>query len=384
MPATVYTIALKLLTGDRIKYLGCVFGVAFSTLLLGQQITIFIGLLALSASGVNTVRDADIWVSDPRVQYIDEGEPLRDVELYRVRSVPSVEWAAPFFVDRGTLRSPDLDRAYLVEIRGLDDATLAGAPVEMVMGNLEDVRNPETVLINASGYQLIWPGEDYELGRVVEINERRVKIVGICEIPSTFLADKIFYATYSTAVNLAPGQRNRLSYVIADPVDGRDPAEVAKEIEAATGLQALTRDAFADRSIRFVLENTGIPVSFGAVIIMGAVVGIAIVSLTFYQFVSDNLRQFAALKAVGVTNWQIIRMVFVQATLIEIVGFGLGVGGAALFFYAGQDSPDLKYFIFRWQVVLGIFVAITLIMLLSIVTSIRRVLVLDPAVVFRG
>ena len=377
-------IALKLLTGDRVKYLGCVFGVTFATLLLAQQLTIFIGLLNLGASGVNTVRDADIWVTDPRVQYIDEGEPLRDVDLYRVRSVPGVAWAAPLFVGRGTLKSPDLPRAFGVEVRGLDPATLAGAPAEMVLGDLAAVREPDAVLLNASGFQLIWPGEDPALGKIVEINERRVRIVGLCEIPSTFTADKIVYATYPAALRMVPGERNRLSYVIARAQDGLDPDVVAGRIEAQTGLQALTREAFAWRSVRFVIENTGIPVSFGAVIIMGAVVGIAIVSLTFYQFVTENLRQFAALKAVGVTNGQILRMVFAQAALIQLVGFGLGIGGAALFFKLGEDSPDLRYFQFRADIVAGIFAAMTVIMCLSILASIRRVLVLDPAVVFRG
>ena len=256
----------------------------------------------------------------------------------------------------------------------------------MVRGDARAVRDPDAVLLNASGFQLIWPGDDpaTAIGRTLEINERRVRIVGLCEIPSTFTADKIVYATYPTALDLAPGERNRLSYVIARAADGLSPGEVARRIERETGLQALTRDAFARRSIRFIIENTGIPVSFGAVIVMGGVVGIAVVSLTFYQFVTENLRPFAALKAVGVTNGQILRMVFAQALLIELVGFGLGIGGAALFFKLGQNSPDLRYFEFRLDIVLGLLAAITAIMLVSILASIRRVLVLDPAVVFRG
>ena len=382
----VITIALKLLTGDKLKYLGCIFGVTFATLLLAQQITIFLGLLGLAASTVDTVRDADLWVMDPRVDYVDELEPLRDTDLFRVRSVEGVAWAVPLFNGRATLKSPEIDQTYSVSVRGLDDATLTGAPEEMLVGDVASLREPDTIIFNQTGYNLIWPGESLEdaVGKVVEMNDRRVRVSGICEVPSPFSSNTVVYASYSTALDLVPGQRNRMSFVLARATDGTTTEQAAANIEAATGLQALTREQFSERSITYIIENTGIPASFGAVIVMGGVVGIAVVSLTFYQFVTDNLRQFAALKAVGVTNGQILKMVFIQAGLIEVVGFGLGIGAAALFFFSGRNNPDLKYFIFRLDVVLAIFAAITVIMLISILTSIRRVLVLDPAVVFRG
>ena len=65
-------VALKMLTGDRAKYLGLVFGIAFATLLMSQQVSIFIGLMTRTASQIVDVREADVWVMHPRVKYIDE------------------------------------------------------------------------------------------------------------------------------------------------------------------------------------------------------------------------------------------------------------------------------------------------------------------------
>ncbi len=39
-------IALKMLTGDRAKYLGLIFTIAFSSFLLANQTSIFAGILA--------------------------------------------------------------------------------------------------------------------------------------------------------------------------------------------------------------------------------------------------------------------------------------------------------------------------------------------------
>jgi ribosomal protein L19E len=81
-------VALRMLAGDPAKYLGLVVGIAFATMLMSQQVSIFIGLMLRTASQVLDVRDADVWVMDSRVQYVDEVEPLTDTQLLRVRGVP--------------------------------------------------------------------------------------------------------------------------------------------------------------------------------------------------------------------------------------------------------------------------------------------------------
>lgn len=96
-----------MLLGDRAKYLGLVFGVTFATLLMAQQVSIFIGLMARTANVIHSVTEADIWVMDKRVRYIEEVEPLRDIEFYNVRSVPGVKWAVPFYKGLSTIRMPD-------------------------------------------------------------------------------------------------------------------------------------------------------------------------------------------------------------------------------------------------------------------------------------
>jgi putative ABC transport system permease protein len=90
-------IAVKMLLGDRAKYLGLVFGVTFATLLMAQQVSIFIGLMARTAGAIYAVTEPDIWVMDPRVRYLEEVEPMRSVELTNVRSVEGVLWAVPFY-----------------------------------------------------------------------------------------------------------------------------------------------------------------------------------------------------------------------------------------------------------------------------------------------
>ena len=61
------------------------FGVTFATLLMTQQVSIFMGILTRTGNQIRDVRDADIWVMDNRVRYVDEA-PGRDSKWKKLRS----------------------------------------------------------------------------------------------------------------------------------------------------------------------------------------------------------------------------------------------------------------------------------------------------------
>jgi putative ABC transport system permease protein len=174
-----------------------------------------------------------------------------------------------------------------------------------------------------------------------------------------------------------------LSFVLADAAPGVDPREVCHRIEAQTGLQALTRTDFLWKTIVYYLRKTGIPVNFGITVLLGFLVGTAIAGQTFYLFTVENIRQFGALKAMGTSNWMILCMVLSQALQVGVVGYGVGVGLAALFGWWTRAASRLSFFM-PWQVLVITAAAVFVIVLVASLLSIRKVLVLDPAIVFRG
>jgi putative ABC transport system permease protein len=376
-------IALKMLTGDRAKYLGLVFGITFATLLMSQQVSIFIGLMTRTASQIVDVREPDVWVMHPRLKYVDEIEGMPDADLSRVRGVAGVAWAVPLYKGNAVIRSPD-GLLQQVILMGLDDGTLIGRPPEVLLGSLADLKRPNALMLDRSGYEYIWPGEEPRLGRVVEINDRRVEIVAIAQASPPFVTFPVVYTRYSEALRFTPPQRNKMSFVLVKAEEGVPAAALARRIHEETGLQALTWSQFAWRSVEHYVTRTGIPVNFGITVALGFLVGAAVAAQTFYIFILENLRQFGALKAIGVTDGQILGMVILQALVVGALGFAIGIGLCALFFWSTQDATALRGFVLRWEVVAGTFVAVFAIMVLSSIASIRRVFVLDPAVVFRG
>jgi putative ABC transport system permease protein len=159
---------------------------------------------------------------------------------------------------------------------------------------------------------------------------------------------------------------------------------VARRIEAATGLRARTQREFAVDSIRYVAANTGIPINFGLTVILGFIVGVAIVGLTFSLFIRDNIKQFGALKAIGVTNAKIRGMVSLQAAWIGFIGYSIGIALAVLFIVVGGSNSDtFKGFYTPWQVPVGVGVAVLLMVFGTGFVALRKVLKTEPAEVFR-
>lgn len=376
-------VAWRMLTGDRAKYLGTIFGVAFGTLLISQQTSIFCGLMRRTASQITDVREAEIWVMQPEVQNADEIKPLSAGDLYRVRGVPGVDWAVRLF--KGLARAKVADGSFRqVILMGLDDDTLVGSPPTMLIGKLDDLRQPDAVIIDKSGYAYLWPGEPLAIGKTLEMNDRRAVVVGICTASPPFQTFPVVFARYSQAVRLVAPERNQMSFVLAQPKAGKTVQETCRAINEQTGLLALSRNDFMWRTIGYYLRSTGIPVNFGITITLGFIVGTAIAGQTFYLFTLENLRQFGALKAMGLTNGRLIGMIVLQASIVGAIGFGLGIGMASAFFEATKNVSHLIGFYLPWQVVAGSAAAVSLIVLAASLVSIRRVLVLEPAVVFRG
>jgi len=374
-------IALKMLLGDRPKYLGIIAGITFAALLIAQQASIFCGLLLRTTAQVQDIADADIWVTDAGVQYVDELKPLKEDDLYKVQSVPGVAWAVRFYKGQGRMKLGD-GKFQQAIVLGLDDATLVGAPETILLGSLADLRKPDAVMMDEAGYRYLWPGQPLDVGRTFEMNDHRAVIVGICKARRSFQTFPILYTRYHQALSFVPQERKVMSFVLAAPQPGLSAGEVCARIRQQTGLNAWPREEFAWKTIGYYMKRTGIPINFGITVALGFIVGCAIAGQTFYTFVLENLNQFGSLKAMGVGNGRIVGMVLVQGLVVGAIGYGLGVGLASLF-GALTRNTEISFFM-PWQVLVGTAVAVLVIVMLSSLVSVRKVLVLEPAVVFRS
>ena len=383
-------IALKMLMGDRGKYLGIIMGLTFASLIMTQQPAIFVGLMMRTFSFISDLGLPDIWVMDPKVQFVDDIKPLQDTKLYLVRGVAGVEWAMPLY--KGLLKARlDNGTFQTCNVIGLDDATLIGGPPIMLEGKLQDLRRSDGVIVDIDGATdklakpPLVPGDKpipLKIGDTLELNDNRAIVVGIAKTTKTFQSQPVIYTTYSRAVRYAPRERKMLSFVLVKAMPGQDIPTLTRRIRKSTGLAAYSRKEFIDLTWNYFMKNTGIPITFGTSVALGFIVGAAIAGQTFYNFTLENLRQFGVLKAMGASNWTLLRMILLQAILVGSIGYGLGVGLTALFGYATRNT--ILAFKFPWQLLAFGGTGVTLICIFAAIISIRKVIKLEPAIVFKG
>src|SRR5260370_158742 len=265
----MHFVALRMLTGDRAKYFGLVFAVAFGSILLENQASLFANNVRRTARQLLDITHANVWVMEPQ----------------------TVDW---------------------------------------------------------------------------------VRSVGIAEASPPFASLPVMHTRYTEAVGFVGRERTQLSFLIARPAPGVTPKELTARIEKQTGLRARTTREFMWDCVRYYLRNTGIPVNFGITIGVALVVGTVVAGQTFYLFTVDNLKQFGALKAIGVTNLRLTGIILLHAFSVGVLGFALGTGMAAPFFELTLHQLETRGVSLMWQSVGITGACIFFVVIVASVLSIRR------------
>lgn len=379
----MYYIALRMLFGDRAKYLLLICSLGFASLLITQQAAVFFGLMRWSTAFLRNSY-AKVWVVDPQVEQVNETNPMRLIELQRVRSVPGVKWAMPISFNILVAKLPH-GHFQNIQLVGLDDTTLAGAPREMIKGSFTDLTRADAVVIDQIAVEKLSfdYGRPIDVGDSFEINDHRVVVVGICKVERTFFGYGSVYTTFNRTLEIRPPQRKLLNFVICEPFENESPAELAARIQAQTGLKAYTEPTLFWSTIGWFFRNTGIPISFGTTVILGFLVGVAVAGQTFYSFILENLPHFGALKAMGIANRTLLGMLITQAFVVGISGYGLGLGITSIFGYSVLSKGNPPFY-FIPELLIGSFVAILFICTFSVIIGMRKINAVDPAQVFRS
>ena len=277
-------VAIKMLTGNRGKYIGIILGVAFAALLIAQQASIFCGLMLLTTSQIKDIEGADIWVMDPQ-------RPVhrRHQADFRERPVSRPRRARRATGPCGSTRDspgPELANGKFQQmiLIGLDDATLVGARRRSSLGNLATCAARTRSSSTKTAIDQLWPDEPFELGRTFEMNDRLATIVGVFKARRTFQTFPVVYTRYSQATLFVPRQRKVLS-LHPGPAAARIASGGSLPADQAgkPGWKAANpRSNSPDRRSKFYMQKTGIPINFGITVLLGFIVGMAIAGQTFY------------------------------------------------------------------------------------------------------
>lgn len=393
-------IALKMLMGDRAKFVGLLLGIGFTAFLVTFAASYFAGFMTRGFALIAEDGTADVWVMDPAVQSVEQTIDLPDAALGRVRSVAGVGAAVPLSLGRVTARFPN-GRFQDFQLIGVDAATLIGAPRLSEGQSALALRGPDAAIVDAGGTRgklqtpsravdqwphdgphLAVPTRTLRAGDTLEVDGRRVRIVGQSRTLPRFPPRPLLYTTYDNAARLLPGARHRLTFVLVMARPGADPEALAVRIQARTGLRARSADQFIRDTVAWYLVNSEDVGDMGSMLMLAMVVGFGLTGILLYLFTADHLAQYAVLKAMGATPRTLLTMVLGQAALCALLGTALGVGVCAL---VGEIAGAAGYpFRMLWFTPIVGAIGVVVVTLTAAAISVRPVLRLQPMAVFGG
>jgi putative ABC transport system permease protein len=392
-------VALKMLFGDRAKYVGLLFGIAFTSFLVTFAASYFCGFMTRGFALISENPTADVWVMDPAVDSAEQTTNMPDSALDRVRSVDGVLWAVPLALGTADARFPN-GRFQPFQIIGVDDATLSSVPRLRDGASPTALRSPDAAIVDPGGTEgkletpLLkadqWPTEPHlnaptrplRVGDELLVNDNRVRIAGTSEALPRYPPRPLLYTTLSNADRILLPERHRLTFVLATGVPGVALNELAARIQAQTGLKARAADDFKADTVRWFLINSEDVGDIGAMLSLAMSVGFGTTGIMLYMFTTEALKQYAVLKAMGATSRLLLAMIFVQAGQCALVGTGLGLGLCAII---GQIAVQADYpFRMMWFTPLIGCVMVVLVSIVAAAISVRPVLRLEPAIVFAG
>ncbi len=372
-------IGLRMIFGARGKYATLVLGLAFAVLLSTQQVAILLGVLQRATNVLQNIGVADLWVVSRDTYSIDYIREIHERQLMRVRSVPGVEWAEPLIAYKGLGELPS-GQFCNTQIIGFDRSSRIGKPPEVLSGHLANLDLPDTVFLEVSGRTYV---PRIGVGDVVHLGGRRARVIGTCRARTGIEGRAVFFTSLENARRFLPGLEHRLSAILIKTRDGADADAVAQAIGGLRDVVALRGDAFRWSSMKFIMLRTGIGLNFTITALLGFVVGMVLSTVAFYQFASENLPHFALLRAVGARKSTLIGIVFSQAFTAGLIGYGIGIGMAALAALPGLAPDAVMASRFPWPLVVFGLVPMLACVSAGSLINLRRVLSVDPVILFQ-
>ena len=419
-------VAMKMLLGDRAKYVGLLFGITFTSFLVTFAGSYFCGFMTRGFALIAENPGADVWVMDAAVESTEQTTNIPDSALSRVRSVDGVLSAVPLALATADVRFPN-GRFQSFQLIGVDDAVLFGLPPLQGGVSPAVLRTPDAVVVDPGGtegklqtpvlaadqwpygrphlevptpelggatalYRLIpdsfkphlgVPTRELAAGDQLLVNDHRVVVRGRAKALPRYPPHPLMYTTFSNASRMLPPERHLLTFVLAKAAPSVSPQELASRIKAQTGLKARSSDDFKADTVAWLLINSEDVGDMASMISIAVLVGLGVTGVMLYMFTIDSLKQYAVLKAMGANSRLLLTMIFVQSGLCALLGTGLGLGLCAIIGQIAIVEFDYPFRMMWFTPVLG-GVMVLLVSVVAAAISARPVLKLEPGVVFAG
>lgn len=411
------SIARRNLFEDVPRFIVAQAGIMFAVSLVTIQVGILDGFTR-STTRLIEQSDADLWVGSKDLLHMEVNLPIPLDQLIQARKVEGVE-RAEALTSRPTLWLDPSGSIAPARVYGFNPTGNLFAGWKLAKGSLDALNQPYTFITDRSNLNAL--GLE-KVGQSGIIGPLPAKLVGLSEdtqsmSSSTYLftsletANAYGSAGLSSSVNCSlksgnldcissfspnaqtlasPPPPKRLN--LADPItfvlvkakQGQDLQQLKQKLENnLSGVRAFTKAELTDLTRTYWRKRTGVGFILGLGATVGVIVGMVVVSQILYSSVSDHLKEFGTLKAMGASDWLIYRVITEQALWMAFLGY---IPSMLLCLALGSWTVAAKGIMILITPGTAIAVlGVTVVMCVgSALFAIQKVTHVDPAIVFKA
>jgi putative ABC transport system permease protein len=385
-PLTAVPLAWRNVFGDKRRFLRSTSGIAFAVLLILLQLG-FRNAFLDSALEVIQHIDGDIFLTSKTKFRFGRKDPFSRRQLYAARAVDGVESARPIYAEWmiSSWKNPQTGMTYSVQVLAFDP----DQPVFLfpeVDEHVAELKQPDTALFDRWGRPFLGVTP---AGTVTELARRNIRIVGNISLGPDFTTDGTLITSDRTFLkffsphDLAEGELADVEFGVIKVRPDRSVDAVQRSLQSTlpANVSVLTKAELLGMEVKF--QNGVSPV--GPIFMIGTAIGFVVGMLVTYQILytdlSDELSQYATLRAMGYDNAYLIRVVLQQAIYYGLAGFLPAlILGFGLYHVIGQIA--LLPLRMTTAIMFGAFALTIGMCVLSGLLAVRRVLAADPAEIF--
>ncbi len=378
MSSLTVPFARRALLHHRRRLAAALAGVTLAVVLANLEIGILSGFMSNAVVFIEKI-PADLWVMARGTPNFDMSHAMPESNLDRIKSVRGVLWAEKMLVAwanwqtaSGSIQNSQvvglppgghLSVPFPVEPAGV---ALSGIPGEALIDRTDQAR----LLVTG-------PGESAEL------TGRRIVVRGFTTGMRSFTTNPYVLMHFEDARKSSLAAPGTTSYVLVKAAPGVTVEELRAEVRRALPeADVLTSAEFSRRTKAYWIFGTGLGGAFFLTALLGFLVGGVIVGQVLYALVQEQRAEFGVLKAMGAGRAMLLRIIAGQALIIALAGAALGqllsVGLAHLIRTTGSPLE------LAWDLCAAVLAAVMVTCLAAAALPLRRVLKLEPAMVFRG
>jgi putative ABC transport system permease protein len=371
------TLAVRNLLRSGGRLWVSLFGITFAALLMAVQGSLLYSF-TLAASRIIDAVDADLVIVARGIPTFDYVSPVPERYAYVAAGVDGVEQTGRGILGWAPIQRPNGDRT-LILLVGVEEAFRGRLPDLFRIGVDAGASDSALAIDESDAKTFQFHGEP----RAVQVGGRRGLLLTQVAGFSSFVGSPYLFTTYADARRYLGLERTQVSFILLRIAPGRNPAAVRDAARLRLpDVDIWTRSEMSNKSRQFWLVQTGAGGALTLAAILGFGIGLVLVAQIIYSITAENLEEFATLKAMGASNYDVRIVVLIQSLVCGVLG---GIAGLAL---VGPFATAIRPVVTWITVPFWIYFVVAFVLLLlcigAALIAARPAVTVDPGRVFRA